>query len=1630
MVKPSDTNSPFDDEVGKKLYDISLDDEDESEFLNSSTKRENKNNTENLISNLSGQTESNKKPSALFTDTTSKNYHSAKNDISIFEEEGRDDEDYDAFSDDSFSRQVKTPKEHQHARFVDDFDDDRQYLKEKEEEKAKLKSTKNGTHDESAGVKRLRFGTRRHKDGKPKVGRAKTLKWAKSHLHNPFESSGLASHDDEAFNTNDDLSGESKNRAHEKRSLFFHAELPPSLLDEEGNPRILYPRNKIRTTKYTPISFIPKNLLFQFNNIANIYFLTMVILGAFSIFGVTNPGLASVPLIVIIIITMIKDGFEDSKRTILDAKVNNTPTYILKGIENYNVSDENISAWRKFKKACTRISVMILKFITQRLSKEGRAELLREKHKKELKQMNEQFQYENANGRNTFEYRPSMDDENRRSIHLNAVEMEKFGTLVDPTVPAIDDPSIKFKKSCWKDIKVGDIIRIHANDEIPADVILISTSDPDGACYVETKNLDGETNLKVKQSLKCSHTIRTSKDISRTRFWVDSEGPHPNLYSYQGTMKWYQRKMNANGGFNESDEDDDDEDNYIANNEFTVGLPPINGYTLRQESCNINNVLLRGCTLRNTKWAMGIVVYTGDDTKIMLNSGITPTKKSRISRELNWAVIINFIFLFVLCLVSAIANGVYYGETGTSRNYFEFGSIGGNPGKNGVISFFVAVILFQSLVPISLYISVEIIKTAQAAFIHNDVLLYYPRLDYRCTPKSWNISDDLGQIEYVFSDKTGTLTQNVMEFKKCTINGKKYGRAYTEALQGLRKREGIDVEKEAIIELDLIKKDTEEMFKLLPKLGTNSQFFKDDFTFVAKDFVNDLLNASGEYQKNCNEHFMLALALCHTVLSEPSKSVEGKLDYKAQSPDEAALVSTARDMGFTFLQRTKTGVIIEVQGVEKEFEILNILEFNSTRKRMSCIIKIPGNGTDTEPKALLICKGADSIIYSRLSKHNNDPDLLENTAKDLEDFATEGLRTLCIAQREISWSDYLKWNMKNEEAMNSLDDRDAAMENVADEIERELVLLGGTAIEDRLQDGVPDSIAILAKAGIKLWVLTGDKVETAINIGFSCNLLGNDMELLVISTEENASTDDITDPSEYVDTLIAKYLRENFDMTGSVEELQHAIKDHEVPQGEFGVVIDGAALKLVLSDPDTSRKFLLLCKNCKAVLCCRVSPAQKAAVVKLVKETLDVITLAIGDGSNDVAMIQSADVGVGIAGEEGRQAVMCSDYAIGQFRYLTRLILVHGRWSYKRLSEMIPCFFYKNVIFSVALFWYGIFNDFDGSYLFEYTYLTFYNLAFTSLPVIFLGILDQDVSDVVSLLVPELYRSGILRTEWNMNKFWIYMVDGLYQSAISFFFPYVLFSVNGIISKNALGLESRYFVGIPVTGIAVCSCNIYVLLQQYRWDWFTTMWVLISNIVFFGWTGIWSSFVKSGEFYKAGKRMFGVGAFWAVLFAGILFCLLPRFLYDVMRKMFFPRDIDIIRECWKKGEYDQYPMGYDPTDPNRKKIVKFMPDLDNINENDLDHESGVDLFEQTNRRLDTSSHDTSNRVTSTTNTIKSHFRHLSESVPIINGRQSSVISSPIADTGEFNFNNSRSKESVATETIQLDDLDASIRKRL
>ncbi|KAF2097844.1 P-type ATPase-like protein [Rhizodiscina lignyota] len=1366
--------------------------------------------------------------------------------------------------------------------------------------------------DTSVPVKRLRWATRRTPGKKGDTKRQSILaklghKRASSRASSTGSTlKGKLPEDPEAGTGGDsDIQEPSEDTG--GRTVYFNIPLPPEARDEDGHPTAHYARNKIRTAKYTPLSFIPKNLYFQFHNIANVYFFFIIILSIFSIFGASNPGLNAVPLIVILTVTAIKDAIEDWRRTVLDNELNNAPVHRLVDFVNVNTAEDKISLWRKFKKANTRAVL----WIWRSMRKNKKDENGKTSKERALNETRPSFDPRRAStfsqGSNFSRLgeegaiqmtpvpsplpgqgphgddRLSMDGEPMAlttddKIHGGpevpkgqAVEnVQRFyGNVINPHAHTPD--TARFKNDYWKNVQVGDFVRLYNGEEIPSDVVILSTSDSDGACYIETKNLDGETNLKVRQALHCSRKIKHARHCEQAEFVIESEAPQPNLYSYSAVVRWKQR------------------DPRDPNSPGTDMAEPI----------TVNNLLLRGSALRNTEWVLGVVVFTGQETKIMLNSGITPSKRAFIAKDLNWQVLYNFTILFFMCLIAALVQGSAWGEPNTSHKLFEYKSYGDNkPAVDGLITFWAAIILFQNLVPISLYITLEIIRTLQAVFIYSDIGMYYEKLDYPCTPKSWNISDDLGQIEYIFSDKTGTLTQNVMEFKKCTINSVPYGEAYTEAQMGLSRRMGNNVEEEAARAREQIAADKARMLDGLRKLNDNAYLRDEDLTFVAPDFVDDLAGNSGEEQQAANEQFMLALALCHTVITERTPGDPPRIEFKAQSPDEAALVATAKDCGFTVLGRQDDDIILDILGEERRYTVLNTLEFNSSRKRMSAIIRMP------DGKIILFCKGADSIIYSRLTQ-GQQHELRKSTAEHLEMFAREGLRTLCIAQRELDEEEYQIWNQEHDMAAASVANRDDNIERVADAIERELTLLGGTAIEDRLQDGVPDAIALLGKAGIKLWVLTGDKVETAINIGFSCNLLDNDMDLIVFKIDD----EDLAQAEAELDKNL-----QLFGMTGSDEELKAARKNHEPPAPTHAIVIDGDSLKLVLHE-NLKQKFLLLCKQCRAVLCCRVSPAQKAAVVALVKGGLDCLTLSIGDGANDVAMIQEAHVGVGIAGEEGRAAVMSSDYAIGQFRFLTRLVLVHGRWSYRRLAETIANFFYKNLVWTFALFWFQIFDNFDCTYIFDYSYIILYNLAFTSLPVILLGVLDQDVDDKVSLAVPQLYRRGIERKEWTHIKFWGYMADGIYQSLVVWFFAYALFAPGNFNSESGLDVGDNKRIGVYVATNAVVVVNLYVLFNTYRWDWLQLLIVAISILLIWFWTGVYTAFTVGETFYKAAPQVYGQLSFWALLLLTTIICLLPRFAGKSFQKLYLPRDVDIVREQIRQGKFDYLQYEDNPTAP-------------------------------------------------------------------------------------------------------------------
>ncbi|KAG8835462.1 hypothetical protein FRC17_003029 [Serendipita sp. 399] len=1287
-----------------------------------------------------------------------------------------------------------------------------------------------------------------------------------------------------------------------RRNVYVNCSLSPQDRDARGRPLHSYVRNKVRTTKYTILTFIPKNLYEQFRRVANLYFLGLVCIQVFPIFGAAAPQIAMLPLLFILTVTALKDGVEDYRRGVVDEEVNNSAATKLGDWRNVNVREDPRPFWQKIlglNKPGT-ISRGVRRLREKELE-EGAGKIILTKNVADdasektgtkddaqtlVHRARSLEDIQSVHSGETHEYPPipsdalgsranlsisqaliSADGSRRTNESAASLSYYPSSTRTGASGGVVDwdrqtPGTARWERTLWKKLEVGDIVLLRDNDQIPADIVVLSTSDADGLCYVETKNLDGETNLKPRKSLKATATVSSEEDVEHASFILDSEPPHPNLYLYNAVLR-YQGRPESDDGSTQPDE--------------TTKVP-------KAEPITINNLLLRGCTVRNTGWIIGVVVFTGADTKIMLNGGDTPSKRSKIEKETNFNVIMNFLILLSMCVSTAIVSGYFQMLSNTSSDFYEIDS---QPSKfvvvNSLITFCSCLIAFQNIVPISLYISIEIVKTIQAYFISQDIDMWYQPYDTACVPKTWNISDDLGQIEYIFSDKTGTLTQNIMEFQKCSINGVTYGEGITEAMRGAAKREGRDDLLDPQEQAEQLKEMKVVMLDKMAKTFKNRYLQAEKVTLVAPNLADHLADKSNPQRQNLIQFFR-ALSVCHTVLSDRPEPRDQpfRLDYKAESPDEAALVSAARDAGFPFVSKSNTSIDIEVMGQPERYIPLRVLEFNSTRKRMSVIVRNP------EGRIVLYCKGADSVIYARLAA-DHDPALKAATTRDMETFANAGLRTLCISFRYLSEEEYLNWSRLHDVASSATENREEEIDKVNEKIEHSLTILGATALEDKLQEGVPEAIEILHQAGIKLWILTGDKLQTAIEIGFSCNLLKSDMEIMILAA------DSLDDARNKVEAALNKLAT-----IRGVPQKKSAKAGIDRHQKGCAVVIDGDTLRYAL-DPSIKPLFLSLGTQCDTVVCCRVSPAQKALTVKLVKDGCNAMTLSIGDGANDVAMIQEANIGCGLLGLEGSQAAMSADYAFGQFRFLTKLLLVHGRWSYIRVADMHSNFFYKNVIWTCAMFWFLFYNSFDATYLYEYTFILGYNLFFTALPVIVLGAFDQDINAKASLAFPQLYARGIKGLEYTRTKFWMYMFDGFYQSVIVYFIPYLSFSRGASVSWSGKTLDSLADFGTTVAISAIFSANLFVGLNTRYWTVITWIAVVGSMLLMCTWVVAYSYF-HSISFNREVEVLFSTVGFWATVLFTIILALGPRFVLKFINEAYFPADRDIIREAWVLGD--------------------------------------------------------------------------------------------------------------------------------
>jgi len=994
----------------------------------------------------------------------------------------------------------------------------------------------------------------------------------------------------------------------------------------------------------------------------------------------------------------------------------------------------------------------------------------------------------------------------------------------------------------WHSLRVGDLVVVKNNEFIPADMVILASSHDEGHVFIETANLDGETNLKTKTApSRLSRMLGQHKDYetaiksaSEMKGHIDCEAPNEFLYTFVGTMN--------------------------------VSLSGAAEKVPLDEDC----VLLRGCKVKNVSWALGIAVYTGREAKIMMNSKEKRSRKMS-HLEVTTGKFTGLVFLMqcLLCFIAALASAVFdTSESNLRRTYLNLTNENGEA-RNGfvifIIRFFNFVILFANFIPISLLVSVAFVKLFQVFFMYNDKDMVYN--DICCMPRTSDLNEEMGQVEYVFSDKTGTLTCNVMDFRKFCVDGTIYGEGITEIKRNVMAKMGQEVPDEPV-------RDPSE--KRTPHVD------------LTDHRLRKLLDSRSGPQYEAVYNLLLHLAINHEVVPEVNEK-DGTLTYSASSPDETALCYGARHFGFVFKSRTSDGMVVELEDPTSstllKVSILAILKFTSARKRSSVVVRyeITTQHGPTRTKQAIFTKGADSVIMERLLPSIRTSPSTSRTMDILQEFAEDGLRTLCLAGRELKSEELDRWLVRFNEASVATTDRQGALDQAADAIECNLELHGITGIEDRLQDQVGDTISKMVQAGIKVWMLTGDKIETAINIGVATSLL------------EPGST-------ERKDRPILT--SGEFEVNGKfqAEDLCRKLKEYAEQARKVatleGFVIDGKCLEHAL-EPENEMDFVAICRVCKTVICCRVSPKQKGAVVSLIKRVEKAITLAVGDGANDCNMIQSADVGVGIRGLEGLQAFNVCDYGISQFRFLQYLLLVHGRWCYRRVAILVCYTFYKNIVVVLPQYFLGFVSGFSGQKLYSDLMYQMFNVLHSMLPIVVFGVLDQDVSKQASLKYPELYKAGLNNEYMNIKTAAGWILNGVWHALVVFSVPYIVMS-NGNVTHSDGKANDIWLVGSVVYLLVTLVVNSVALLETCFLSWLMIL-AIWSQLLFWfmehGWlSGFATGSVITTELHGSTQRMFGSPMFYLVVITSLALALSVDIYAKGLRRSFFPTALHKVQD--------------------------------------------------------------------------------------------------------------------------------------
>lgn len=1295
------------------------------------------------------------------------------------------------------------------------------------------------------------------------------------------------------------------------RHLQLDASRKQPLIDERTGR--VYMDNTIRSSKYTAWNFLPRQLFAQFSKLANFYFLSVSILQMIPGLSTTGSFTTIVPLCFFVTLSMAKEGYDDFCRYSLDKAENNRVVSVL---------------------------------------------------------------------------------------HANNPAASIIGE--GSQSPSMTSTPKHWVTKKWMEVRVGDIVRLLRNEAAPADLVILHTAGSNGIAYIETMALDGETNLKSKQALSpLAKTCKTAEEITQCKANFVVEDPNLDLYNFEGNCS-------------------------VADET----LPLTN-----------HEIIYRGSILRNTAELYGMVIHSGEECKIRMNATKNPRIKApALQAVVNKIVIIIVIFVLVLAIFNTIAYQIWYKTTERKAWYLKEARVAFFP----ILASFI--ILFNTMIPLSLYVSLEIIKLFQLLLM-KDIHMYDEDSNTPMESRTSTINEELGQVKYVFidstwqiannsvsyifTDKTGTLTNNSMQFRRMSVAGTAWlhnpdiheaaipdevkqanpRRSKSKGTKPIMCRKSLSIRYQSRKVSDISSQEEGINNPLVGRKSSVSSRWKYQTRLngaqpdlSTAEFLSYIRNKPNSMFARKARTFILAIALCHTCI--PEADGHGETTYQSASPDEQALVKAAQELGYMMVDRQNSSITIKITPLDNEsdpsfetYQILDVIEFSSSRKRMSVIVQMP------DDRICIFSKGADSTIAQLLrlsglaiekaimverrvsmrqsleaqqalrrdSEHRNrksrlsfnmnrlsnggfprpsfqskrlqpirdgfddwlrdretDVDVLmedgqnaysrrasaqvpesptglhhsdrssfngseqekedlvdealvvddalvfERCFQHINDFATEGLRTLLYGYRFLEEAEYQSWKKMYLDASTSLSSRQEMIEKVGALIEMNLELAGATAIEDKLQDGVPEAIEKLRRANIKLWMLTGDKRETAINIGHSCRLI-----------KDYSSTTVLDHKTGDVEQRIAAAF-----VNISRSQVAHSV-----------IVIDGATLGLIEANDTLRKLFIDLAIVVDSVICCRASPSQKAYLVSAIrKKVKNAVTLAIGDGANDIAMIQESHVGIGITGKEGLQAARTSDYSIAQFRFLLRLLLVHGRWNYVRTCKYTLGTFWKEMLFYLTQALYQRYAGYTGTSLYESWSLSMFNTLFTSLPVIFMGIFEKDLEATTLLAIPELYTLGHSNGGFNLliYSFWMFIASG--EAMIVFFIMLGLYGQALFTTENGLYAMGTLTYSACVILIATklqfldlhnksITCAIAIFLSVGGW----CLWNLIlsalypTNVVYN---------VRDGLLHRFGRN----ALWWLTLILIVSTCWAFEIAVKSCRVAFAPEDVDIFQELEKDEE--------------------------------------------------------------------------------------------------------------------------------